>query len=136
MKSAGKRSMFRLTCSSRRFVSTPYRSARSSSSIACRPRATKMRFSIAGAAISSSEAVFLAAWLLIYTRQLGGGLGVGSNPLNDRPEQFGHRPTGLLADSLHLSASARGQQLANPFGSSAAGKRICRQLQQRLEHEV
>src|SRR5690349_19005718 len=117
MKSAGKRSMFRLTCSTKRFVSTPYRSARSSSSMTCRPRTTRMRFSIIGAAISSNEHVFSAEWLLIRIRQLGGGLGVVSNPLDDRPEQFGRRPTGLLTDGLHLIASARGQQLTNPFGS-------------------
>lgn len=46
MKSSGNLLILRLTCSFRRFVSTPYNRARSLSIITCWPRITCIRFSI------------------------------------------------------------------------------------------
>src|SRR5258705_8752153 len=117
MKSTGKRSTFRLTCSTRRFVSTPYRSARSSSSITCRPRTTRMRFSIAGAAISSSEAIFSVtrtirpAWqacrmLLSATNGAGGTRTLDLRAASASLFQLSYSPRRLVLRLLSLALRA------------------------------
>src|SRR5690349_8933223 len=105
MKSSGKRSRFRFICSTSRFVSTPYRSARSSSSRTCCPLITKIRFSIAGAGTSSSEAaVFLES--AIPVRMTDGpevivyigapGFEPGTSPTRTvRATRLRHAPRGL-----------------------------------------
>ena len=58
IKSAGKRSMLRLTCSLRRLVSTPYNLAKSRSRITCLPRMTWMRFSIFSQGCNGADSTF------------------------------------------------------------------------------
>ena len=66
MKSSGKRSMLRLTCSFSRLVSTPYNSARSRSIITCLPLSVRMRFSMG-----------IANWSQYVTGSLFGALWSG-----------------------------------------------------------
>src|SRR3989442_1690377 len=60
MKCSGKRSRLRFTCSFNRFVVTPYRTARSRSSITRWPRTTKMECSIRSIGMGEVEAIPLA----------------------------------------------------------------------------
>jgi hypothetical protein len=57
MKSSGKRSGLRLTCSFRRFVGTPYNSAGSASSMTFWPRTSRIRWVIiSGAVVQITDA--------------------------------------------------------------------------------
>ena len=64
IKSSGKRSILRFTCSLRRPVSTPYNRAKSRSSITCLPRITWMRFSMFSNGWIDADSTFAISFFL------------------------------------------------------------------------
>ena len=71
IKSSGKRSILRFTCSFRRFVSTPYNRAKSRSSITCLPRITWMRFSMFSNGWIDADSTFAISFFFAIGTQTG-----------------------------------------------------------------
>src|SRR2546421_9495841 len=114
MKSEGNRVMLRRTCSFSRFVETPYKSARSRSSITLSPRIARMRRSTRCASALVLVSLVMPESLLSESQRPVNGSWSPATPL---PEPIQELSAAVLHGKIYIAGGfdRSGKPIAKPF---------------------